>query len=69
MLRATYDLINELERIGYEVVALEWKDGYEYITVIDLLSEKIIAFSNQSYDIKEAVKKINYNIALMEALK
>lgn len=69
MLRATYDLINELERTGYNVVSLEWKEGKEWITVIDLLTERCISFSNNSYDIKNAVKKINHNIQLMEALK
>lgn len=69
MLRATYDLINDLERTGYDVVSLEWKEGKEWITVIDLLTERSISFSNNSYDIKNAVKKINQNIQLMEALK
>lgn len=69
MLRATYDLINELERTGYNVVCLEWKEGKEWITVIDLLTERCVSFSNNSYDIKNAVKKINHNIQLMEALK
>lgn len=69
MLRATYDLINDLERTGYDVVSLEWKEGKEWITVIDLLTKRCISFSNNSYDIKNAVKKINQNIQLMEALK
>lgn len=69
MLRATYDLINDLERTGYDVVSLEWKEGKEWITVIDLLTERCVSFSNNSYDIKNAVKKINHNIQLMEALK